>query len=40
MEVDGVLECAVVGVPDEISGQAIHLAVVPASEVRARPGGA
>jgi carnitine-CoA ligase len=29
--VDGVLECAVVGVPDEISGQAIHLAVVPAA---------
>jgi carnitine-CoA ligase len=28
--VDGVLECAVVGVPDQISGQAIHLAVVPA----------
>jgi acyl-coenzyme A synthetase/AMP-(fatty) acid ligase len=25
-----VLECAVVGVPDQISGQAIHLAVVPA----------
>jgi crotonobetaine/carnitine-CoA ligase len=29
--VEGVLECAVVGVPDEISGQAIHLAVVPAT---------
>jgi crotonobetaine/carnitine-CoA ligase len=29
--VEGVLECAVVGVPDEISGQAIHLAVVPAA---------
>jgi len=30
IKLEGVLECAVVGVPDEISGQAIHLAVVPA----------
>jgi crotonobetaine/carnitine-CoA ligase len=30
-EADGVMECAVVGVPDEMSGQEIHLAVVPAS---------
>lgn len=37
MEVDGVLECAVVGVPDEISGQAIHLAVVPAGGVELDP---
>jgi crotonobetaine/carnitine-CoA ligase len=31
MGAEGVLECAAVGIPDEISGQAIHLAVVPAS---------
>ena len=37
MEVEGVLECAVVGVPDEISGQSIHLAVVPASETELDP---
>jgi carnitine-CoA ligase len=37
MEVDGVLECAVVGIPDEISGQAIHLAVVPAGGTELDP---
>jgi crotonobetaine/carnitine-CoA ligase len=29
MGAGGVLECAAIGVPDEISGQAVHLAVVP-----------
>jgi carnitine-CoA ligase len=37
IKVDGVLECAVVGVPDEISGQAIHLAVAPATGAELDP---
>lgn len=31
MKADGVMECAVVAVPDRVSGQEIHLAVVPAA---------
>lgn len=34
---DGVLECAVVGVPSRISGEEIHLAVVPAAGVTLDP---
>jgi carnitine-CoA ligase len=37
LEIDGVLECAAVGVPDEVSGQAIHLAVVPATGAQLDP---